>query len=190
MRAIAIHLGVQPASLYNHIRSRSDLLAEMAEALCAEMAPIPPNAAWRKQLLHMGQEQRRVMLQHRDGAALMAATPPVGRQRLTLIEQVLNTLSRSGLSKKDVPRAAFVFNSYVVGFTLDEIHQFEGDADSSATQELFAGITRESHPTLFTLSRTLAAPPMSDYFSFGLEVVLDGLDRRRRDIKRVSKRDS
>ena len=57
---------------------------------------------------------------YRDGARVLAATPPVGPHRLRLIEQLLHALAGAGLSRARVVDAAFVMNSYVVGFVLDE----------------------------------------------------------------------
>src|SRR5919197_3575765 len=41
MRRLAERLGVQAASLYNHVRDKHELLALLADAICGEVAEIP-----------------------------------------------------------------------------------------------------------------------------------------------------
>src|SRR5258706_4890357 len=86
MRRVADALGIQAASLYNHVRAKDELLAQMADALCAEMRPgrgAPP----RDELESIALELRRVLRSRRDAARVLAATPPVGAHRMALVER-------------------------------------------------------------------------------------------------------
>src|SRR5438552_789304 len=120
MRRLAERLGVQAASLYNHIRDKGEMLALLADAICGEVRPADPNRPWREQLEAIAWDYRRVLLAHRDAARVLVATPPLGPQRLRLIEQVLAVLLAAGFDDEAMADAATVFNVYVAGFVLDE----------------------------------------------------------------------
>src|SRR5689334_4692051 len=50
MRRIAERLGVQAASLYNHVRNKGELLALLADAISGDLPAIDPRIPWRDQL--------------------------------------------------------------------------------------------------------------------------------------------
>ena len=133
MRRLAEKLGIKAASLYNHVKDKDELLALMANAICAEIPDLDHTRPWREQAERMALQVRTVLMAHRDGARVLAATPPVGPHRLRLIEQLLHALVGAGLSRARVVDAAFVMNSYVVGFVLDETLGYPADTASAET---------------------------------------------------------
>ncbi len=60
-------------------------------------------------------QYRKVLIAHRDGARLLAATPPAGPNRMRLLEQVLQVLANAGFSSAEIAEASFVLNTYIVG---------------------------------------------------------------------------
>ena len=96
MRNVAARLGVQSASLYWHVRDKDELLALIADAICAEIEPPTSDQPWIDQLVAMAWEYRRVLLAHRDAALVLANTPPVGPNRLGLAERMLTVLVQIG----------------------------------------------------------------------------------------------
>jgi TetR/AcrR family tetracycline transcriptional repressor len=190
MRRLAERIGIKAASLYNHVRDKHELLAMLADAVCAEI-PLPePTKAWRMQLETLARDCRRVLIAHRDSARALAATPPVGLHRLRLIEGVLAALGRAGLSDRAVADAGFVFNSYVVGFVLDETQGAAGDAAAlgEAREQIRAGfksLPAERYPHLVALTDELVDGTPSERFERGLKWLLDGIEG---DVRRAAKK--
>src|ERR671937_1783890 len=120
MRRLAERLGVRAASLYNHVGDKLELLALLGDAVCAEVREPDPGTNWRAQLEALAADYRRVLLAHRDAARVLQATPPVGPNRLRLVERTLAILRVAGFDDALVADAATVFNIYVLGFVLDE----------------------------------------------------------------------
>jgi AcrR family transcriptional regulator len=190
MRRLAERLGIKAASLYNHVSDKTELLALMADAMCGEMREADRSKPWREQLEAMAVEVRRVLMAHRDGARVLAATPPAGPNRLRLIEQVLHTLTSAGLTPAKVVDASFVFNSYVVGFVLDEtLGQPPDEAVAERVREearhWFKSLPRDQYPTLVALADAIIDTPPDRRFKVGLRALLDGFEggatkRRRR----------
>jgi TetR/AcrR family transcriptional regulator, tetracycline repressor protein len=182
MRRLAERLGIKAASLYNHVSDKDELLALMADAICAEIPELDRSRPWREQVETMALHVWRVLMAHRDGARVLAATPPVGRHRLRLIEQNLHALISAGLAPARVADASFVLNSYVVGFVLDEAHG--NPRDSAIAQRMreegrrwFKSLPRQQYPTLVALADEIIDSPAERRFKVGLRALLDGFEQ-------------
>ena len=180
MRRLAEKLGIKAASLYNHVKDKDELLALMANAICAEIPDLDHTRPWREQAERMALQVRTVLMAHRDGARVLAATPPVGPHRLRLIEQLLHALVGAGLSRARVVDAAFVMNSYVVGFVLDETAGYPADSASAKRmreegRRWFKSLPRQQYPTLVAFADELVDAPADRRFKLGLRALLDGL---------------
>src|SRR5919201_3122725 len=68
MRRLAARLGVQAASLYNHVGDKLELLALLGDAVCPEVREPDPGQDWRPRLEALAADYRRVLLAHRDAA--------------------------------------------------------------------------------------------------------------------------
>lgn len=131
----------------------------------------------------MAQQVRRVLMAHRDGARVLAATPPVGPHRLRLIEQILHALVSGGLSPTKIADASFVLNSYVVGFVLDETLGQPTDAALAKrlreqARRWFKSLPKQQYPTLVALADELIDAPADRRFELGLRALLDGFELR------------
>jgi TetR/AcrR family transcriptional regulator, tetracycline repressor protein len=185
MRRLAERLGIKAASLYNHVSDKNELLALIADAICAEIAEPEPARAWRQQLETLGRRVRRVLISHRDGARVLAATPPVGPNRLRLIERVLQVLLSAGFSPAEAADASFVLNSFVVGFVLDEtLGEPQGAAAAKRMREQarrwFKSLPPHQYPTLVSLADELVETTPDRRFEFGVRSMMDGLELRLR----------
>ena len=104
MRRVALHLGVSPMALYNHVRSKDDLLALLADHLRSQVrvdARLPP----REQLVDLLIQLRDLGAQH--PALLEPADDPVTSQHATELAVLqLRLLQELGLAPHQV-RAAY-----------------------------------------------------------------------------------
>jgi TetR/AcrR family tetracycline transcriptional repressor len=64
MRRLAERLGVQAASLYNHVRDKQQLLTLLADAICAEVPGLDASRPWREQLEHAARCWYRIATRH------------------------------------------------------------------------------------------------------------------------------
>lgn len=183
MRRLAERLGIKAASLYNHVSDKDELLALMADAICAEIPDLDHSRPWREQVETMAVQVRRVLMAHRDGARVLAATPPVGPHRIRLIEQALHALASAGFSPAKTADASFVMNSYVVGFVLDETLGSPRDAAAARRmreegRRWFKSLPKQQYPTLVALADELVDAPADRRFELGLRALLDGFELR------------
>ena len=187
MRRLADRLGIKAASLYNHVKDKQELLGLMADAISAEIPDVNPAASWRRELERMAGNVRRVLLQRRDGARVLAATFPAGPNRLRLIEQLLATLRRAGFTRAAVADLTYILNSYVVGFVLDETSgRPAGRTDAADARRMreagrawFKSLPADRYPTIVSLADELVDAPADRRFTIGLRALLDGFASKR-----------
>jgi TetR/AcrR family tetracycline transcriptional repressor len=163
MRKLADALGVQAASLYWHIRNKSELLQLMADKICEDMHwPEATDMPWRERVRGGMVSYRKALLRYRDSAEIFADTPPLTPHRLRLIESLYQTLRQAGLSREEVALSADLLNNYVIGFVMEEV-RFAGQAEKRVGDEA---------PSPEILS------DMEKRFRFGLDIILDGIQAR------------
>lgn len=176
MRRLAEALKVQAPSLYNHIRDKNQLLALLADAMSGEIRPPNPEGPWREELGSLARDYRRVLKSRRDSARVFAATPPFGHRRLQLIEQLLELLARAGFSEEAMAHASFAFNSYVVGFVLDETQASPSEAQDTATADRWIeALPKDRYPRQAALIKHFSQAQPDRAFEFGLRAFIDGL---------------
>jgi TetR/AcrR family transcriptional regulator, tetracycline repressor protein len=188
MRALADHLGVKAPSLYRHVRDKQELIILMADQLCAGIEVPAPGLPWRKGVLEMAQRTRRWLLSVRDGAQLLANAPPAGPRRLALIERGLALFAESGLSPREAARAAYHLNNFVTEFAADEARMAGAAAAMGLSRpqmmaearRQFQALPPAQFPHLVRMAPHLTEDDPDALFDFGLQLWLDGIDRRRR----------
>ena len=184
MRSVAARLGVQSASLYWHVRDKDELLALIADAICAEIEPPLPDQPWIDQLVAMAWEYRRVLLAHRDARPRSSRTP-VGPNRLGLAERMLSVLVQSGIAPGIAAKAGMLFTDYVTNAVIEEgrnratTDAFAPDDGGAAPQGVGDWIASTSapteYPTLVALAADLTDTDAEARFRFGLDVLVAGL---------------
>jgi TetR/AcrR family tetracycline transcriptional repressor len=184
MRRLAAALGVKAASLYNHVVDKEELLALMGDAMCAGIPNVSPSRPWRRELEAAAANFRAALMGHRDGGRVIASTSPAGPNRLRLIEQILATIRRAGFMPATAADLAFILNSYVVGFVLDETASAPTDPTAAASQrelarKRFKTLPRDEYPTIVELADQLVDSPAERRFRTGLRALLDGFEARR-----------
>ena len=189
MRSVAKRLGVQSASLYWHVRDKDELLALIADAICAEIKPPDADQPWIDQLQAMAWEFRRVLHAHRDAALVLANTPPVGPNRLGLAERMLTVVVQSGIAPGVAAKAGLLFTDYVTNAVIEEgraqamTDVLRSEAEGATGQGVHSWIeslSADQYPTLVALAADLFDTDAESRFRFGLDVLVAGLLAQKR----------
>jgi TetR/AcrR family tetracycline transcriptional repressor len=186
MRRLAEKLSVTATALYRHVRSKEDLLELLAEEICTGAREPDPGLPWRKRLEVLAQENRRVLLAHRDAARIQAATVPAGPNRLKFAEIALRAVLEAGFSARDAAYAGALWNDYVthsvaeeaIVTTIAEARRTDVEEMLSEIRSQFEALPQEEYPSMVALAEYMTEPDWEQRFQFGLEVLLDGLERR------------
>lgn len=186
MRKLAQQLGVDPMSLYNHVRDKEDLLDGIVDVVVSEIEPAAAGPDWRSSLRGTILAARRTMLRHPWVARVIESRPDPSPSTLRHMERVLDIIRGAGFSLDLAHHALHVLGSRLLGFSQD---LFDDSDDARPDPEAAAMLARQlavSHPRLGELAAAvtheggLGGCDDDVEFEFGLDLILDGLDRLRR----------
>jgi AcrR family transcriptional regulator len=184
MRKLAGELGVEAMSLYNHVANKHDLLDGMIDLVFSEIDPPASDGDWKAELRKRAVSTRAALLGHRWAVGEMEGRGMHGPSNLRLHDAVLGCLRGAGFSVEMTVRAMSVQDAYIYGFALQQTDLTPQTADD------FAAVARQQmvdyaealadHPHLVEVVGGYVATAGYDYetqFLFGLDVILDGLER-------------
>jgi len=182
MRRLAQHLGVDAMSIYYHVRDKDTLLAAMADAVVAQIGYEPIKAdKWDQQLRALIMAARQTMLSHPWAARVLEGRDQPTPAVLTHLERVLAIMRAGGCSVDLGHHAIHLLGSRILGFSQD---LFDDDPDTSPPPEALAAWA-ETMPhivelaTAVTHDGALGGCDDDGEFAFALDLLLDGLERRR-----------
>lgn len=188
MRAVAAKLGVEAMSLYHHVANKEALVEGVVELVLAEIDVPPAGTPWREAMRLRALSARKVFLCHPAAAMVVESCATMTPSRLAYADAILGLLMADGFSATLAYKAFLTLDSYVYGFMLQEL----GWPHPSGTQPAEDAATAPSVPPgLFPHFAAVMAEVMGEVgriglvaayeaeFVFGLELVLDGLERKR-----------
>src|SRR5215216_3777833 len=186
MRKLANELGVEAMSLYNHVASKDDLLDGMVDLVFAEIEPPSTADDWKTAMRKRAVSTREALARHRWAIGLMEGRTSHGPANLSLHNAVLGCLRAAGFSLEATVHAYSVLDAYIYGFALQESDMSAENADDFAAEAQRQMHEYEAvladYPHLVEVVGGYVAKAGYDYASeylFGLDLILDGLDRLR-----------
>lgn len=181
MRELGRRLGVEAASLYNHVDGKDDLLDAMVDLVVGEIDWPSEGADWKEAMRRRAISARAALSRHPWASGLIDSRERIGPARLSYIDRVLGALLRAGFSPEAAANAFMVLDSYIYGFERQRSELSLGDdADTTeAAAAVLAAIPPGSYPSLVQVAGEFATRPYDDAaaFGFGLGLILDGLQR-------------
>ena len=185
MRKLGEAVGVEAMSLYNHVANKDELLDGMVDLVFSEIELPAAGAEWKTAMRQRAVSARKVLSRHPWAIALMSTRVSPGPATLRHHDAVIGSLRAAGFSVAMTAHAFSALDCYIYGFALQEATLPFGDTDEETAQVVHTMMERfpaEDYPHLaeFTVEHVLR--PGYDYgseFEFGLDLVLDGLERAR-----------
>lgn len=179
MRELASKLGVEAMSLYNHVASKDEILDGMMDLVMEEIVLPTKVSDWRAAMRTRSISARRIFERHPWAPQLLDSRTSSGPRRLAYFDQVLGILAQAGFSDADAVRAFSLLDSYVYGFGIQQSHLSLGDSYEGNAEAILRAVPAEEYPTLHRIASlaTLSGYDAESDFSFGLELILDGLGR-------------
>jgi AcrR family transcriptional regulator len=186
MRKLADELGAGAMSLYHHVPNKEQLLDGMIDIVFSEIEPPPADVDWKTAMRKRAVSTREALARHRWAVGLMEGRTSHGPANMRLHDAVLGCLRGAGFSLEMTVHAYSVLDAYIYGFALQET-----DMSSETADDFAAEAQRQMHeyqavlaeyPHVVEVVGGYVAKAGYDYateFLFGLDVILDGLDRLR-----------
>jgi AcrR family transcriptional regulator len=182
MQGIGRRIGAEAMSLYRHVRNKNEILDGLVDLVFAEIE-LPEGTDWRAVIRTRALSARAVFARHPWAVGLMDAASRPGPANLRHHDAVLGVLRSAGFSSASASHAYSLLDSYIYGFAIQE--RSLPIADPETMPEVAAAflgrLPTAEYPNLARVAADLMAAGY-DYgaeFEFGLELILDGLERTR-----------
>lgn len=183
MRRLGRELGVEAMSLYNHVANKDEILAGLVDLVLADIDVPSAGDEWRDAMRRRAASTRSVFLRHPWAIGLLETYyKQSSPRRLGYFDGVLGCLRAAGFSNQLAMRGFTVLDAYIYGFIIQELSLAFDDDES--LREVGADLLlqmAERYPHLSAVTREVMAEGYDrvEEFHFGLELILDGLDRAR-----------
>jgi len=190
MRKLGEELGVEAMSLYNHVANKDDLLDGMVDIVFGEIDLPSAGTDWRAAMRNRAISAREVLTRHPWSTGLLNSRTSPGLATLRHHDAVIGSLRQGGFSVAMAAHAFSVLDSYIYGFAMQETSlPFDTTVESAQTadvaQAILSQLPADEFPHLTELTVEHVLQPGYHYgaeFEFGLDLILDGLDRARSSV--------
>jgi AcrR family transcriptional regulator len=183
MRKLAQALGVEAMSLYHYVAKKDEILDGIVDLVVTEFDVPPQDTDWKEALRRSAISAHEALARHPWACNLMMSAGP-SPARLRYMESLLATLRKAGFSADLTHHAYHALDSHIVGFTMWAVSfQFDTTEDLAALGANFLRtLPVDQYPYLAEhVEQHLAETDDEDKseFEFGLDLILDGLERLR-----------
>jgi len=192
MRRLAEELGAEAMSLYYHVANKEDVLNGITELVATEINEVvdriePPAtpADWKNVVRRRILAAREVLLRHRWAPQVFETRTTMSPAVLRYHDSLIGLMRAGGFSYDVIHHALHALGSRALGFTQE---LFDPSGAASAPSPAAFETMAEQLPNLVGMlmevahddpDSTLGWCDDQTEFEFGLDLILDGLDRLR-----------
>lgn len=182
MRSLAQRLRSGTATLYRHFSGRSELVSLVIDEILGEVdldAQTLAASPWQESCIAFAHHMFEALRRHGNVAPLLVAYTPTGPNALANRERCLAVLLDNGFAPAVAAHGYATLARYVLGFAIQlsgaPANGAEQDAELSAT---FHRFDPSRYPATVAVADELPVS-LTDEFSFGLRLIVAGLERLR-----------
>jgi AcrR family transcriptional regulator len=184
MRQLAEVLGVAPMALYRHVANKDDLVDAMVDVVFSEIGSPLAGAEWKTVLRQRAIRVRDALSRHRWAIGLMESRRNPGPANLRHHDAVIGRLRSAGFSVEMAAHAYSLLDSYIYGFALTKMNLPFNTSEEVAkvAQGMLEPFPRNEYPNLAEFLTEHVLKPGYDHgdeFEYGVDLILDGLEKRR-----------
>ena len=179
MRKLALSLGVEAMSLYNHVAHKDDLLDALVERVVSEIELPSPGGAWKQTMRRRALSAHAVLMRHPWATMLFVSRLNIGPAMLTYVDRTIGCLRAAGFTYPQADYAWNALDAYTYGFTLQRLNfPLEPSEYASAAAQFLPLIPVEQFPWLNGMSQEVIAGRHDglQQIELGLDLLLDGFD--------------
>jgi AcrR family transcriptional regulator len=182
MRRLGDELQVGPMAMYRHVANKDDMVDGIVDLVFAEIGLPAGGVEWKTAMRERAISLREALSRHRWAVGLMESRANPGPANLQHHDAVIGSLRAAGFDMSMAAHAYSLLDSYIYGFAQTQMNlPFESTSDiAEVAQEMLQPFPLNAYPNLGAFITEHAMKPGYDYgdeFEYGLDLILDGLDR-------------
>ncbi len=181
MRKLAQELGVEAMSVYHYVANKDEILDGILNFVITEFELAVGGPGWKAAIRRSAISAHDVLMRHPWACNLMMSVRRVAPARMRYMESLLQRLREAGFSPNLTHHAYHALDSHIIGSTLWQAG-YSSNKDLEDVARTFVLKTLRDYPYLaehaqehLTTSKRKDVPE----FEFGLDLILDGLEKIR-----------
>ncbi|HZB29200.1 MAG TPA: TetR/AcrR family transcriptional regulator C-terminal domain-containing protein [Streptosporangiaceae bacterium] len=193
MRRLAEEVGAEAMSLYYHVANKQEVLDGIVDVIAQEINDVvdkidapATGADWKMAVRRRILAAREVLLRHPWAPGVLETRTKASLAIVRYLDGLIGLMRAGGFSYDVAHHALHALGSRALGFTQELFNPGAGSADEEANAMLASMADRLPH-LVAMLSEIAHDDPDSTLgwcddqreFEFGLDLILDGLDRMR-----------
>ena len=183
MRKLGQELGVEAMSLYKHVANKDDMLDGMVDVVFGEIDLPSDGVHWREAMSKRATSARQALSRHPWAIGLTESRMKPGPANLRHHDSVIGCLREAGFSIEMAIHAFAALDNYIFGFALQEksLPFDTSDQVGEVAEIILSQFPADKYPYLaesVVEHITKSGWEYSDEFEFGLDLILDGLEKR------------
>jgi AcrR family transcriptional regulator len=187
MRKLGQALGVEAMALYYHFANKERVLDGIVDLVFGEIDVPAIGADWKTAMRERAISVRDALARHRWAIGLMESRTNPGPANLRHHDAVIGCLRAAGFDMAMAAHAYSALDAYIYGFALTKMNlPFESTTDIAEMAEtMLEPFPLGEYPNLADFISEHAMKPgydFADEFEYGLDVILDGLDRAQNPV--------
>jgi AcrR family transcriptional regulator len=184
MRALGEKLAAEAMSLYYHVANKDQLLDGMVDVVFSEIELPTTDVDWKTAMRRRAISTREALARHRWAVGILQSSTSPGPANFRLVNAVLGCLREAGFSVENAVHAYSTQDAYIYGFALQEKTLPVGTPTelAKAAESMRRQFSADEYPHIAETITEHVTKPGYDFaneFEFGLNLILDGLDRLR-----------
>jgi AcrR family transcriptional regulator len=182
MRKLGQALDVEAMSLYKHVANKDDILDGIVDIVSGEIDLPTIGGDWKMAMRRRAISAHEVLLRHPWATMLIVSRANVGPAMLRYVDATIGCLREAGFTYVMADHAWNAIDSHVYGFTLQTLNfPFEPGEYAQVAKAFLPMIPADQYPWLNGLSQQVIDGHYDGLhdFEFGLDLILDGLERLR-----------
>jgi AcrR family transcriptional regulator len=182
MRRLGQELGVEAMALYYHFANKDAVLDGIVDLVFGEIELPPAGPDWKTAMRRRAISLRDALARHRWAIGLMESRRHPGPANLRHHDAVIGSLRAGGFTMEMAAHAYSVLDGYIYGFALTKMNLPFDTSDSVAevAETMLQPFPVDEYPNLVAFITDHAMKPGYDFgdeFDYGLDLILDGLER-------------
>ncbi|MFT5574477.1 MAG: AcrR family transcriptional regulator, partial [Cryomorphaceae bacterium] len=182
IRKLATALGVKPMTIYHYVPNKEAIIDGMVDMVFSEIDLPQIDIDWKSAVRLRSASARAVLATHPWAVPLMESRRSPGIATLRQHDAVIACLRNGGLSVEMTAHAYALIDAFIYGFAMQEasLPATSGEQMSELAESIMQATAMNEYPHLMELTTQHVLQPGYDFaeeFDFGLNLILDGLER-------------